>query len=250
MVCGSVVVNFDVSLMLPSPAPSLGESTSILDVVVITMKCCFDRADVLLGFWFRGFPRKASAPFKRLGSIVGKKPRFFFFPKQSSSRLVVVVLIPLIIIVVMGGRRDACRGWIGTSFQAKRWLSLDTCGSLGIALSFSIHIFAASVVGRYLIAHSSVATILYVAVYMPLTVLALWSLFMAWTTNPGAVPMGARPLVTVQRMPSGEISPLDQRQQRQRSVRRCHMCNDNYKPPRAHHDSVTGRCIVKMDHYW
>lgn len=34
-----------------------------------------------------------------------------------------------------------------------------------------------------------------------------------------------------------------------RGVRRCRKCNDNFKPPRAHHDSVTGRCIVKLDHF-
>jgi len=32
-------------------------------------------------------------------------------------------------------------------------------------------------------------------------------------------------------------------------IRRCRKCQDNFKPPRAHHDSVTGRCIVKMDHF-
>jgi len=37
--------------------------------------------------------------------------------------------------------------------------------------------------------------------------------------------------------------------QRKRGIRRCAKCNDNFKPIRAHHDSVTGRCIVKMDHY-
>jgi hypothetical protein len=36
---------------------------------------------------------------------------------------------------------------------------------------------------------------------------------------------------------------------RRRGVRRCGTCNDNYKPQRAHHDSITGRCIVKMDHF-
>jgi hypothetical protein len=34
-----------------------------------------------------------------------------------------------------------------------------------------------------------------------------------------------------------------------RTIHRCRKCNDNYKPSRAHHDSVTGRCIVKMDHF-
>lgn len=56
--------------------------------------------------------------------------------------------------------------------------------------------------------------------------------------------MGARPLTTFRRSSSSqELRPS------KRGTRRCHKCNDNYKPPRAHHDSVTGRCIVKMDHY-
>jgi len=36
---------------------------------------------------------------------------------------------------------------------------------------------------------------------------------------------------------------------RRRGLRRCHKCADNFKAPRAHHDSVTGRCIVKFDHF-
>eukprot|EP00545_Synedropsis_sp_CCMP1620_P013942 CAMPEP_0119006392 /NCGR_PEP_ID=MMETSP1176-20130426/2270_1 /TAXON_ID=265551 /ORGANISM="Synedropsis recta cf, Strain CCMP1620" /LENGTH=322 /DNA_ID=CAMNT_0006958301 /DNA_START=231 /DNA_END=1199 /DNA_ORIENTATION=- len=52
--------------------------------------------------------------------------------------------------------------------------------------------------------------------------------------------MGARPLTTVKK--AGTPS-------KQRAIRRCAKCNDNFKPPRAHHDSVTGRCIVKFDHY-
>merc|ERR1719491_1669594 len=83
------------------------------------------------------------------------------------------------------------------------------------------------------------------------------SLFMAWTTNPGAVPLGARPLhvgdpdvesqesLVTRNVTTGEIIRL----QPARGVRRCSKCNDNYKPKKAHHDSVTGRCIVKMDHF-
>jgi hypothetical protein len=50
---------------------------------------------------------------------------------------------------------------------------------------------------------------------------------------------------------SANSTAIQAHQQRvaSRSVRRCRKCNDNYKPPRAHHDSVTGRCVVKMDHY-
>lgn len=81
---------------------------------------------------------------------------------------------------------------------------------------------------------------------------------MATTTNPGAVPMGARPLQSnLEEAAAGDednaiIIERDYIRgglQRRRGVRRCRQCNDNYKPSRAHHDSVTGRCIVKMDHF-
>ena len=65
--------------------------------------------------------------------------------------------------------------------------------------------------------------------------------------------MGARPLPTNL---SSETSSIQTERdynngglRRRRGIRRCRKCNDNYKPSRAHHDSVTGRCIVKMDHY-
>lgn len=56
--------------------------------------------------------------------------------------------------------------------------------------------------------------------------------------------MGARPLPEPEADKENLIAPL-----RQRGIRRCRKCNDNFKPARAHHDSVTGRCIVKMDHF-
>ena len=63
--------------------------------------------------------------------------------------------------------------------------------------------------------------------------------------------MGARPLVTVRRATSaagdGGIGGITNN--RSRALRRCPKCNDNFKPGRAHHDSVTGRCIVKFDHF-
>lgn len=147
----------------------------------------------------------------------------------------------------MGGRKDLCGARFGTSFEARRWLSLDACGFLGISLSFSAHAFAFVVIASHLIAGSLLATAVFVLLYTPSVILAVASLYMAWTTNPGAVPLGARPLVTVKRAASGEIMPSDGR--RIRALRRCPKCNDNFKPARAHHDSVTGRCIVKFDHF-
>ena len=73
------------------------------------------------------------------------------------------------------------------------------------------------------------------------------------TSDPGSVPMGARPLVTVKRACSVALAGATPNgvgnNKRNRALRRCHKCNDNFKPSRAHHDSVTGRCIVKFDHF-
>ena len=148
----------------------------------------------------------------------------------------------------MGGRKDIFGARLGTSFEGRRWLSLATCGFIGISMSFSVHLFAFGVVVSHLLKGSLPATAIFLLLYTPSVILALASLFMAWTTNPGAVPMGARPLVTVRRASSGEIVQSDAR--RNRALRRCHKCNDTFKPARAHHDSVTGRCIVKFDHFW
>lgn len=54
----------------------------------------------------------------------------------------------------------------------------------------------------------------------------------AMTTNPGAVPRNAVP-----------VAPLGDARQRI-----CHRC-DGFKPARAHHCSVCGRCILRMDHH-
>lgn len=154
----------------------------------------------------------------------------------------------------MGSRKDCCGARRGTSFEAKSWLSLDVCGCIGVTLSFSVHFFAFGTILCHLIADSLVATAIFLLLYMPAFLLALASLFMAWTTDPGCVPMGARPLVTVKRASSttldgGSNSSRGGSTARKRALRRCPKCNDNFKPGRAHHDSVTGRCVVKFDHF-
>ena len=151
----------------------------------------------------------------------------------------------------MAGRTDVCRS-VGTSFQAKQWLSLDLCGLFGVSFSWFVHFYALVVNGAVLISNSLVACSIYFALYIPTSFLALLSLYRAWTTDPGAVPMGARPLTIVRRASTQSLTGGDSSDtagRRRRGVRRCHKCDDNYKPPRAHHDSVTGRCIVKFDHF-
>jgi len=91
----------------------------------------------------------------------------------------------------------------------------------------------------YLALQDRASILIYCLLYVPCFLLSVSSLFMCFLTDPGAVPMGARPL------PEEE----DVSGRRKNPIRRCPKCNDNFKPPRAHHDSVTGRCIVKLDHF-
>ena len=239
-----------------------------------------------------------------------------------------------------------CNGRLGTSFQSKRWLSLDSCGLVCVSFSYSLHIFALVTINHNLISDQIFSQVVYYVLYIPVAILALCNLFMAQHSDPGVVPLGARPLpvvcspvssptatatapaavteggedisssailarmtssnngssshdigngsvspsmlaneeeddddengfddndsksllVSASRVDRGEQSGLSQSREaasflgddnsdlsptkRRRGIRRCRKCNDNYKPPRAHHDSVTGRCIVKFDHFW
>jgi len=148
-------------------------------------------------------------------------------------------------------RSDVCSYALGTTFRAKRWLALDVSGLFCVCFSLGIHIFALYVISTALV--SLAALILFSSVYCPAAAMALISLFMAWTTDPGAVPMGARPVevspVVVEEGEAGPDSSASSTARTARGIRRCRKCGDNYKPPRAHHDSVTGRCIVKFDHF-
>lgn len=64
-------------------------------------------------------------------------------------------------------------------------------------------------------------------------VMAQWSQLKCMCTDPGTVPSNASPLPTA----------TDEER-----MRMCVKCN-HFKPPRAHHCSECGRCIVKMDHH-
>ncbi|XP_065858029.1 probable protein S-acyltransferase 14 [Euphorbia lathyris] len=94
-----------------------------------------------------------------------------------------------------------------------------------------------------------------------LLVMLLWSYFSTVLTDPGGVGPNWRPSVDEERGEAdplmglqhsgGDLSlnqarvhdkPADQR------IRFCRKCNQ-FKPPRCHHCSVCGRCILKMDHH-
>ena len=136
----------------------------------------------------------------------------------------------------------------GTSADARVWLCLDCCGLVCAMCSQAIILFSVCAVGSDVWSHGAGA--LTPAVHLPLFVavgaLASGSHLRAMLSDPGAVPKCAAPLAR-----DGERARLAASAAsgyRTRAKGWCHRCA-SYKPPRAHHDSVTNRCIVKMDHY-
>ncbi|KAL9245288.1 hypothetical protein vseg_018957 [Gypsophila vaccaria] len=99
-------------------------------------------------------------------------------------------------------------------------------------------------------------TIVSLAVLIPfhsLLAMLLWSYFSVVFTDPGSVPCNWRPALDEER---GECDPLNASEYSgvqssdlsHSKVRFCRKCNQ-LKPPRCHHCSVCGRCVLKMDHH-
>lgn len=215
---------------------------------------------------------------------------------------------------------------IGTSPTSTKWLSLDICGLGCSFLSYFCHLFALHTIYTALISSSTFATWVFYILYVPCSILALASLFQAQHTDPGAVPIGARPL-RVEKVENDDASEISDKSSllqnmdgidvsqairngldaemeeknvmgledgeelshvslaeeegsktgasvnsristmsngnnvengldrvsrpivRMKGIKVCKACKFNYKPVRSHHDSVTGRCICKFDHF-
>lgn len=85
-----------------------------------------------------------------------------------------------------------------------------------------------------------------------LLAMLLWSYFSVVFVGPGNVPPNWRPVIDEERGESDPLNvsehsgvPIDSSHSK---VRFCRKCNQ-LKPPRCHHCSVCGRCVLKMDHH-
>ncbi|CAH9118068.1 unnamed protein product [Cuscuta europaea] len=85
-----------------------------------------------------------------------------------------------------------------------------------------------------------------------LLVMLLWSYFSVVFTDPGGVPPNWKPSFDEER---GDTDPLTASEcislpagAAHSTIRFCKKCNQ-LKPPRCHHCSVCGRCVLKMDHH-
>ncbi|BBN09597.1 hypothetical protein Mp_4g21000 [Marchantia polymorpha subsp. ruderalis] len=92
-----------------------------------------------------------------------------------------------------------------------------------------------------------------------LLVMLLWCYFTVVLTDPGGVPSNWRPItdeedIEAQSMPLAAGNPAAGSNLQPsgpggaQKVRFCRKCSQ-FKPPRCHHCSVCGRCILKMDHH-
>mmetsp|Transcript_4992 Transcript_4992/g.10770 ORF Transcript_4992/g.10770 Transcript_4992/m.10770 type:complete len:305 (+) Transcript_4992:137-1051(+) len=89
-------------------------------------------------------------------------------------------------------------------------------------------------------------------IYSALILMIVWSYLAAVSADPGKVPSGWHPFADEQqaRIELERLSYSDYYFDRRdpRRPRFCKRCQA-WKPERAHHCSVSGRCVLKMDHF-
>ncbi|KAB1998811.1 hypothetical protein ERO13_D12G104800v2 [Gossypium hirsutum] len=99
--------------------------------------------------------------------------------------------------------------------------------------------------------HSFIAVVVLILFHF-LLVMLLWSYLTVVLTDSGTVPPNWKPASDEER---GEVDPLNESEfdglqpdLSSQRIRYCWKCNQ-FKPPRCHHCSVCGRCVLKMDHH-
>lgn len=145
----------------------------------------------------------------------------------------------------------------GTGPFDENWLNLDCCGLICAMVTYGLHLYAIYAVCLILlppwmsetdpegVRHLTWMGHLTRLAFSSTAALAIAAHFKAMTTDPGAVPPDALPLEEPATPTVAELSPSQQPPQR-RGKRLCRRCK-TFKPKRAHHCSVCGRCIIKMD---
>eukprot|EP00892_Ulva_mutabilis_P003760 jgi/Ulvmu1/1756/UM117_0033.1 len=87
--------------------------------------------------------------------------------------------------------------------------------------------------------------------YTAVCTLLTWSYFVAVFSDPGTVPQGWHPFNSPQEEEvarDNAIKSLASQNAGQRRINFCRKCQA-WKPPRSHHCSVLGTCVLKLDHF-
>jgi len=160
----------------------------------------------------------------------------------------------------------------GTSYGAKRWVNAEPCGLLCGMMTWVLLIFGMYATTKYVILPwlgYSFWGCIHLIAFNGGSIFGMYAHWSTMTTDPGSVPRDCVPLIDdVQEqdfkavtMESGGNGHQLGGANRTRSSSQAHIptyirkyrkfckrCRA-FKPIRAHHCSICGRCIVKMDHH-
>ncbi|KAG9160704.1 hypothetical protein Leryth_017494, partial [Lithospermum erythrorhizon] len=153
-----------------------------------------------------------------------------------------------------------CRSGVGMAWNVFKFCTaLRGLGSIMILLVLGVVgvSYYAVVLSSYgpALLHGGLDTLVSLVVlilFHGLLVMLLWSYFSVVFTDPGGVPPNWRPVYDEE---TGVADPLTASEfgavpsdEEGCRIRFCRKCNQ-LKPPRCHHCSVCGRCVLKMDHH-
>ncbi|CAB9514350.1 Palmitoyltransferase ZDHHC7 [Seminavis robusta] len=152
----------------------------------------------------------------------------------------------------------------GTSPFDESWLNVDCCGLVCALVTYSLHFYAVYTICFVMIPpwmsvtdENKIRTItatgrFHQFAFTAVALMACLSHFYAMTTNPGAVPPDAKPVLSPEESNNATNGSGEEEKKlistQKKGMRLCRRCNA-FKPRRAHHCSVCRRCIIKMDHH-
>eukprot|EP00937_MAST-01D_sp_MAST-1D-sp2_P001601 g1601.t1 len=140
---------------------------------------------------------------------------------------------------------------IGTDVDDDYWCNLDCCGLFCALFTWFLVLY-----GEYATVSAVIIPwlgfsfwgVVHLLCYTTIAFLALASHGRAMLTNPGAVPLDAVPVPPDDADGDSSGTPSKPHKASGIKYRTCKRCT-SFKPPRAHHCSICGRCVVKMDHH-
>ena len=165
-------------------------------------------------------------------------------------------------------KKKAC----GTSFGTKQWINLEPCGLICGMMTWVLVIFGMYGTTLYVIipwlGYDSMLGLFHLFLFNGSSIFTIYCHGATMLTDPGSVPKDGVPLandtteqdfkaVTMESVgKQREFGPNRVRTASQahipvmvRKYRKfCKRCK-GFKPSRAHHCSICGRCVVKMDHH-
>lgn len=146
----------------------------------------------------------------------------------------------------------------GTHFGNTQWVNKEICGLICGCMTYLLIAFGMYATSFHVIIPFlgySVVGVFHLVTFNLMSLLGMHAHYKAMTTDPGAVPKHAIPLEDDQQennyaLDLAEMSNLPNNSggPDQRYKKFCKKCKA-FKPLRAHHCSICGRCIIKMDHH-